>query len=98
MGPQGAHDGLVIAASRDHSRPNAHDVVAEYGHDDLTRVVINRTPEFATGHDSPTSILCLQCPSRILLFQSHSRRCAGNPGAKALKCSAKWVCKSTKWF
>jgi hypothetical protein len=24
--------------------------------------------ELATGHDSPTSILCLQCPSRVLLF------------------------------
>jgi hypothetical protein len=28
----------------------------------------DRTPEAATGHDSPTSILCLQCPSRLLLF------------------------------
>jgi len=25
--------------------------------------------EPATGHDSPTSILCLQCPSRVRLFR-----------------------------
>ncbi|MGC6486569.1 MAG: hypothetical protein ACON4Z_02915, partial [Planctomycetota bacterium] len=35
----------------------------------------DRTPEAATGLDSPTSILCLLRPSRLLLFlRSASRR------------------------
>jgi hypothetical protein len=28
----------------------------------------------ATGHDSPTSILCLQCPSRVLSLRAATRR------------------------
>jgi hypothetical protein len=35
--------------------------------------------EPATGHDSPTSILCLQCPSRVPLFRSLTGRAWKSP-------------------
>jgi hypothetical protein len=37
--------------------------------------------EPATGHDSPTSILCLQCPSRVSFQRLPCRACcAGRTG------------------
>ena len=33
----------------------------------------DRTPEPAAGHDSPTSILCLQCLPRVLFFPAARR-------------------------
>ena len=46
----------------------------------------NRTSEPATGHDSPTSILCLQCPSRVLFFRTQASR-AGLLWASVPTCS-----------
>lgn len=54
----------------------------------MSSTLANRTPEFAAGHDSPTSILCLQCPPRILFFLPLCAGHSGNPWGKALKCFA----------
>jgi len=66
----------------DAAQPRAH-VAPAPADNVLSSTREHRTPEAATGHDSPTSILCLQCPSRLLLFPRAITRSWKPPGAGA---------------